>query len=272
MNHRTQKHPPQEAGPRAHSDRPPRWVLDLGLEVESGRRPWLTAFAGAPLMLGAALLVRLISDIEPAGAEKDPDLDAVVEKLIGFLTVLSWVLAGIFLVAGFAYWFVARYAHGVWQSLPEGERQDLTRERIEALRTAIVALGVEDPESLGISDADLEGLSDRHRALVTRLRDEVEASTAPLCAAAWASAGDLVAAARIHRMVSRDTIVRPPQPAAAATDPRVEALQQLDEEITAQAASLIDQAQTGECACDSRDHEALVELTTRARLLISTGR
>jgi hypothetical protein len=135
-----------------------------------------------------------------------------------------------------------------------------------------VALGGEVPESLRITDEDLEDLSDRHRALVTRLREEVDASPEPLCAAARASAGDLVAAARIHRMVSRDTIVHPPRPATAATDPRVQALQQLDEEIAAHAASLIDQAKTGECTCASRDHEALVELATRARSLITTGR
>jgi hypothetical protein len=107
---------------------------------------------------------------------------------------------------------------------------------------------------------------------VTRIRDEVEASPAPLRAAARADAGDLVAAARIHRMVSADTIVHPPQSAPSATDPRVQPLHQLDEEIAAQAASLIDQVQTGECTCATRDPEALVDLATRARSLITTGR
>jgi len=125
---------------------------------------------------------------------------------------------------------------------------------------------------LGISDEDLEDLSDRHRALVTRLLDEVEASFTPL-RSCGGRRGDLVAAGRIHRMVSVDTIVHPPRPASSATDPRVQALQQLDEEIAAQAASLIDQVQTGECStCATRGLEALVDLATRARSLITTGR
>jgi hypothetical protein len=253
---------------RGRADRPPRWVLDLGLDVESGHRPWLHTLAGAPLMLGALLMVRLLTDMQPAGAqEREPDVTGVAEKLSGILSVLSWVLAGFFLVAGIVYWVVGRYAYGVWRSLAEEERRDLARERLEALRTAIVALGGDDPGSLGISDEDLADLSDRHRALVTRLRDEVEASPAPVHAAARACAGDLVSAARIHRMV-----VHPPQSPSSATDPRVQPLQQLDEEIAALAASLIDQVQTGECTCATRDPEALVELAMRARSLISTGR
>jgi len=153
---------------RGRADRPPRWVLDLGLDVESGHRPWLHTLAGAPLALGALLLVRLLTDMQPPGAQqRDPDLTGVAEKLSGILSVLSGVLAGIFLVAGIVYRVVGRYAYGVWRSLPEEERQDLARERLEALRTAIVALGGEDPESLGISEEDLEDLSDRHRALAS---------------------------------------------------------------------------------------------------------
>lgn len=30
------------------------WLLDLGLDVETGRRPWLRVLVGVPVMLGAA--------------------------------------------------------------------------------------------------------------------------------------------------------------------------------------------------------------------------
>jgi len=268
MNNPSQMVPHQEAGSRERSDRPDPWVLDLGLEVESGGRPWLRTLAGAPLMLGAVFLVRILTDVEPTGAERDPDLVAVFDRLNGLVTVLSWVLAGIFLVAGITYWFVCRYAYGVWRSLPEEEREALGRERIEALCKAIVALGGDDPDVLPIRREDLEGLSDRHRRLLEDLRAQSERAASPICAGARARAEDLVMAGLLHRALSKDTIARPPHAATTATDPRVLALAELDQELQAAAAAMGESLESGACNCGQDTHDRLIQAGDRAHALL----
>jgi len=268
MNNPSQKIPHQEAGSRERSDRPDPWVLDLGLEVESGGRPWLRTLASAPLMLGAVFLVQILPDIEPTGAEKDPDLVAVFDRLNGLVTVLSRVLAGIFLVAGITYWFVCRYAYGVWRSLPEEEREALRRERIEALRKAIVALGGDDPDVLPIRREDLEGLSDRHLHLLEDLRAQSERAPSPICAGARARAEDLVTAGLLHRALSNDTIARPPHAATTATDPRILALAELDQELQAAAAEIGESLESGRCNCGQDTHDRLIQAGDRAHAVL----
>jgi hypothetical protein len=268
MNNPSQKVPHQEAGSREGSDRPDPWVLDLGLAVESGGRPWLRTLAGAPLMLGAVFLVRILTDVEPSGAERDPDPVAVVDRVTGLVTVLSFVFAGIFLVAGVGYWFVCRYAYRVWRSLPEEEREALRRERIEALRKAIVALGGDDPDALPIRPEDLEGLSDRHRHLLEDLRARSERATSSICAGARARTDDLVMAGLLHRALSKDTIVRPPHAATSATDPRVLALGELDQELQAEAAAIGESLESGRCNCGQDTHDRLIQAGDRAHALL----
>lgn len=210
MSNPPQKIPHEDAPALEHSDRPAQWVLDLGLEVASGRRPWLRTLAAVPLMLATTLLIPMLEDENAATAERSPELAAVVENLTRVVTVLSWVLAGVFLVGGIGYWFVCRHAHAVWRSLPVEEREELTRQRVEGLRQAIIALGGVDPEGLPLRAEDLYEVSDRHRRILEDLQAKAKETSAPICAGARARTEDLVMAARLHRALSRDTIVRPP--------------------------------------------------------------
>jgi len=267
MNHLPET-PHGEATSRESIDRPAPWVLALGMEVASGGRPWLRTLAGAPLILCPMLLLRLIGAGDTGAAEQDPELVAVVEKVTAVVSVVSWVLAGAFLLGGTVYWVVCRYAYAVWRSLPEAEREELTRKRIEGLRQALVALGGVDPEGLPIRPEDLDELSDRHRRLLQELQEAAEKTTSPICAGARARTDDLVMASRLHRALSKDTIVRPPHTAAASTDPRVLALVELDDEIQAAAAAIGESLDAGRCNCDQESHGRLLRAGDRAHAVL----
>ncbi|MBM0128187.1 hypothetical protein [Pimelobacter simplex] len=264
MNTPPQKAPHQDAAHQERPVRPDRWLLDLGLEVEAGRRPWLRTLAGAPLMLGPVLVARLMTDFESRDVEPDPTIAPIVDRLTSLLTVVGFVGAAVFLVAGLAHWFACRRAYRVWRSLPEAERDALRRERVEQLRRMIVALGGEAPDELTIRPEDLEDLSDRHRRLLEDLRACSRQAAESICAGARARTGDLVMAGRLHRALSKDTIVRPPHAAGSATDPRVVALVELDEAIQAEAAAIRESLATGHCNCDQETNERLVRAGDRA--------
>lgn len=53
MNNPSKKIPLQDGASRERPARPDQWLLDLGLEVEAVRWPWLGGLACARLMLGA---------------------------------------------------------------------------------------------------------------------------------------------------------------------------------------------------------------------------
>lgn len=264
MDHPPQNTPHREPTSRGSADRPAPWLLDLGLEVASGRRPWLRTLAGVPIMLATTLPFSMLEDENAATADRSPELAAVFENLLRGLTVLSWVLAGVFLVGGIGYWVVCRHAHAVWRSLPEHEREELTRKRIEVLNQALATLGGITPDALPIRTEDLDDLSDRHRHLLEDLQAKAEKTTAPICAGARARTDDLVMAGRLHRALSKDTIVRPPHAASSATDPRVLSLVDLEEEIQAEAAAIGESLVAGRCNCDRDTHARLVRAGDRA--------
>ena len=259
-----QKTPHSEATSREPTDRPAQWILDLGLEIEAGRRPWLRPLAAAVLVLGMPVILQTIGGLEHGEPAPDPDLAALTDRLTSLATVLAVVLAGVFVVSSVGYWFLCRYARAAWRSLPEDERDAIRRERVEQLRRAIVALGGDDPDELTIRGEDLEDLSDRHRHLLEDLRACSRRSAGPICAGARARTDDLVMAGRLHRALSKDTIVRPPHAANAATDPRVLALVELDEEIQAEAKAIRESLDRGRCNCDQGPHERRVCAGDRA--------
>lgn len=258
MNNPPRNTPRDEPTPHESSDRPAPWVLDLGLEVASGRRPWLQPLAGAALLFGTPFLIKMIGGADLAAAEKAPELAAFIDQLTGFVTAFSWVLAGISLVLGVGYWFICRHAYAAWCSLPEEEREELARQRVEALSRALARLGGIDPAGLPITSEDLEQLGDRHRLLLEDLRVRSSQTATQICAGARARTDDLVMAGRLHRALSKDTIVRPPHAASSATDPRVLALVELDTEIQAEAAAIGESLDTGHCNCDQDTHERLI--------------
>lgn len=258
MNNPPRNTPRDEPTPHESSDRPAPWVLDLGLEVASGRRPWLQPLAGAALLVGTPFLIKMIGGADLAAAEKAPELAAFIDQLTGFVTAFSWVLAGISLVLGVGYWFICRHAYAAWCSLPEEEREELARQRVEALSRALARLGGIDPAGLPITSEDLEQLGDRHRLLLEDLRVRSSQTATQICAGARARTDDLVMAGRLHRALSKDTIVRPPHAASSATDPRVLALVELDTEIQAEAAAIGESLDTGHCNCDQDTHERLI--------------
>ena len=100
MNNPPRNTPRDEPTPHESSDRPAPWVLDLGLEVASGRRPWLQPLAGASLLFGTPFLIKMIGGADRAAAEKAPELAAFIDQLPGFVTAFSWVLAGISIALG----------------------------------------------------------------------------------------------------------------------------------------------------------------------------
>lgn len=259
-----QKTPHSEATSRGPTDRPAQWILDLGLEIEAGRRPWLRPLVAAVLVLGLPVILRTIGGLEHGEPARDPDLVAFTDRLTSLATVLAVVLAGVFVVSSVGYWFLCRYAHAAWRSLPEDERDAVRRERVEQLRRAIVALGGDDPDELTIRAEDLEDLSGRHRHLLEDLRACSRRAAEPICAGARARTDDLVMAGRLHRALSKDTIVRPPDAVNGATDPRVLALVELDEEIQAEATAIRESLETGRCNCDQGTHERLVRAGDRA--------
>ena len=263
MNNPPRNTPRDEPTPHESSDRPAPWVLDLGLEVASGRRPWLQPLAGAALLFGTPFLIKMIGGADLAAAEKAPELAAFIDQLTGFVTAFSWVLAGISLVLGVGYWFICRHAYAAWCSLPEEEREELARQRVEALSRALARLGGIDPAGLPITSEDLEQLGDRHRLLLEDLRVRSSQTATQICAGARARTDDLVMAGRLHRALSKDTIVRPPHAASSATDPRVLALVELDTEIQAEAAAIGESLDTGHCNCNQDTHERLIRAGAR---------
>ena len=80
MNNPPRNTPRDEPTPHESSDRPAPWVLDLGLEVASGRRPWLQPLAGAALLFGTPFLIKMIGGADLAAAEKAPELAAFIDQ------------------------------------------------------------------------------------------------------------------------------------------------------------------------------------------------
>lgn len=268
MNYPSPRVPDQDAAAHERPDRPNQWILDLGLEVHSGRRPWLRPLVAAAMTLVPPVLLRTIGDLDRGETPPDPDLVAVTDRLTGLATVLALILAAVLVVASVAYWVLCRYAHGVWKSLPEDERETLVRERVEGLRRAIVALGGEDPDVLPIRQADLENLSDRHRHLLEDLQACSEQAASHICTGARARTDDLVMAGMLHRALSKDTIVHPPHSATSSTDPRVLALTELDQELHATASSIRESLESGRCTCGDQTHDRLIGAGDRAHALL----
>ncbi len=268
MNHPPHNTPQREATSRGSADRPAPWLLDLGLDVASGRRPWLSPVAFALFMGTGPFLIRWLTQGAPTSADAPAELAAITERLNGVVAVVMWVLAGVSLAVGVGYWFVCRRAHRAWRSLPEHEREELTRKRIDRLNQALVALGGIAPDALPIRLEDLDGLNDRHRRLLEGLRAKAEKTTSPICGGARARTEDLVMAGRLHRALSNDTIVRPPHTASAATDPRVLALVELDDEIQAAAAAIGEALEAGRCNCDQDTHRRLIRAGDRAHAVL----
>ncbi|WP_300643638.1 hypothetical protein [Nocardioides sp.] len=213
-------------------------------------------------------LIRWLTQGAPTSADAPAELAAITERLNGVVAVVMWVLAGVSLAVGVGYWFVCRRAHRAWRSLPEHEREELTRKRIDRLNQALVALGGIAPDALPIRLEDLDGLNDRHRRLLEGLRAKAEKTTSPICGGARARTEDLVMAGRLHRALSNDTIVRPPHTASAATDPRVLALVELDDEIQAAAAAIGEALEAGRCNCDQDTHRRLIRAGDRAHAVL----
>ena len=127
MNYPSPRVPDQDAAALERPDRPNQWILDLGLGVHSGRRPWLRPLVAAAMTLVLPVLLRTIGDLDRGETPPDPDVVAITDRLTGLATVLAFILAGVLVVASVAYWVLCRYAHGVWKSLPEDERETRSR-------------------------------------------------------------------------------------------------------------------------------------------------
>ena len=100
MNNPPRNTPRDEPTPHESSDRPAPWVLDLGLEVASGRRPWLQPLAGAALLFGTPFLIKMIGGADLAAAENAPELAAFIDGLNVDeqceLVALAWIGRGSF--------------------------------------------------------------------------------------------------------------------------------------------------------------------------------
>lgn len=253
----------------AHEDRrPDAWLLELGLEIETGGRPWLWPLLGAPMILAPIYLLRSGASSEGSSAAKDPELPALVDQVSSVATVVGYVAAGLCLVGGIAYWILCRHAHALWLALPQEERDAMVRDRIDGLRRVITALGGEDPTQLPIRAAELEKLNDRHRGLLKDLQGRSKQASTPACSGARGRTDDLVMAGLLYRALSNDTVVRPPHAANAVTDPRVVALAELDEGIRAEAAALGECVDSGRCNCNEVTHDRLVRAGDRAHALL----
>lgn len=204
MNDPPHEAPQREATSRESADRPAPWLLDLSLEVASGRRPWLSPLAFALFMGTGPFLITWLTEGVSTSTGTPAELAVITERLNGMVAVVMWVLAGISLAVGVSYWFVCRRAHSAWRLLPEHEREELARERIDRLRRALVALGGIASDALPIRSEDFDGLNDRHRRLLEDLQAKAEKTTSPICAGARARTDDLVMAGLLHRALAKE--------------------------------------------------------------------
>ena len=78
----------------------------------------------------------------------------------------------------------------------------------------------------------------------------------------------MVLAGRVHRELSKDTLVRPPHAAGGATDARVLALNELDQALHAAAATTNEPITSGGCCCDDESYAGLISAMQEAHALL----
>lgn len=246
------------------------WLLHLGLDVEMGRRPWLRTLMFAPLVLGAAFLPRLIASSEPADDSKPaPPFSGTLTHI---LTIVGITAALLCVAAAIVTWTVCRQAHRMWLALTPEQQEAMTRQRLLNLTNALAALSGLDPDDpLGITEADLESLSSRHRPIIESLDEHIKAASAAgkaPCVTTLKTIVELLAGCLAHRVLSDDTIVNPPRD---PSDHRVTVLLELDDQINTAAHGIERFASMGGCACDRVDSTRLAELGREAATLGRAG-
>ena len=108
--------------------RRPQWLLDLGLTVDTGRRPWLLMILAGPLMVLAVIFFPAVVDLAGSRAGP-PGLERVVDAFLAATIVIAFI---VFLL-GIVCYFVCLYAHEAWLSLPVEERLEMARAHLERM-------------------------------------------------------------------------------------------------------------------------------------------
>lgn len=234
-------------------ERSEQWVLELGMRVCGGARPWRL-----PLVLGTIGLISwlVFSQLTSTGFWADPAQTTHLEELAAQLVVVTMCAP---LVVLLAYRATARRAHRTWHTLTDEERREMLAEYSERLGRALEEL---DPRAttLDLAAGDLEGLSPTHRQQLQSLVDAAAAvGKDGFCATVRHDARVLLEAARVHRELSLDTIVR-----AETAVPLV--LVELDGEIAKTTDELRNAVETGECVCSRpQASNRLTDVCLRAR-------
>lgn len=243
-------------------DRPAQWVLELGMRVCGGARPWLPPLTGGSLGLCSWLL---LSWLTSTGLWADPATTGRGDDLV---TVVFTVATSGMVTVGIVYLLVGMRAHRTWHTaLTEDERRDMLTEYSRRLYSFLEAL---DPRTskLDFTRDDLEDLSISHRQqLGSLIAAAAEVDEPGFCSTVRHESWLLLEAARLHRKLSLESIVR-----AETAVPLV--LAELDEEITKTADYLLGAVESGECAC-GREHtqlNRLIDVCGRAQQQANTGR
>jgi hypothetical protein len=234
-------------------ERPAQWVLELGMRVCGGARPWLPPLVAGTVGLTSWLLLgRLLQ----SGLWADPKTSSQLDRAV---TVLYLAVTCAILLAGIGYKAVAMHAHRMWHTaLTDEERCELVTEYSQRLSKLLAAL---DPRAskLDFTADDLEGLSTTHREELQSLVSAAAAAAQDgFCATVQYESRVLVEAAHIHRELSLHSIVR-----AETAVPL--ALVELDDEITTAAKELRASVETGECVCSRPTVDRLIDACVRAR-------
>lgn len=242
-------------------DRPAQWVLELGMRVCGGARPWRPPLVGGSLGLASWLLLgRLMS----SGMWADP---AKTSRFDDLVTQLFLGMTGAMILAGGGYMAVAMRAHRTWHTaLTDEERREVGTAYSQRLYKVLEAL---DPRAskLDFTPGDLEGLSTSHREQLQSLATAAAgAGKEGFCATVRHESRLLVEAARLHRQLSLDSIVR-----VETAVPLV--LVELDGEIAKATDELRAAVESGECVC-SRPlaSNRLIDVCLRAREQSELGR
>lgn len=227
---------------------------ELGMRVCAGARPWAPPLTGGLVGLSSYLLIGTVTS--SAFWNRAAKSDAAQEMF----SVAAVVAMVALVAAGLVYRAVARRCHIRWHTeLTAEDRAGVVEAYAERFYGALAARD-RRVKSLHVSESDLEPLSPTHRRLVQSLIDAARSTGQDgFCETIRIDAHGLLAAAKLHRELSLESIVR-----EQTAVPLV--LVELDQAIAKNAADLQAALEGGECLCASSPSAiGLIDACTRAQ-------
>jgi hypothetical protein len=125
----------------------PQWLLDLGMRIAGGGRPWMSAsVTGAAAILFALFLLPAVKglaarsrDDEAANPELLEQLTSVAQGAVLVVGIVAMLYAAVLLL-------LEPFSLGAWMSLPEAERERRVQARIDRIDRALERLGYAAPD------------------------------------------------------------------------------------------------------------------------------